>query len=241
MSDPVKITYLIKRREGVSRDELAVHWFANHLPGVIANMRSARDRGREHPKKYIATLFSGSDPSPGEWDGMANLWWDNPLPEPKATFGEPPGDSFQEKAEPFRSWATREFVIIDGELPLEPLTLSDPFPCTRSGFTKLSVLVRAKPGVDFEKMFTHWIDVHAPNVSESITEYGCFRYVLSLSLKPETEAFAGLGELYFDNDHGLESWENFRNRGNVKPDGMEVYVEDGTQIFVSDTEMIGIP
>ena len=242
MSDPVKMIYLIKRRQGVSRDELAMHWFANHIPGVIANMNSARDSGREHAKKYIATLFSGVHAGAGDWDGIANLWWDNPLPEPEAMLGDPPRDTFQQKVKPYRPWATREFLALDGELPVDPLTLNDPFPCTRSGFTKLNVLVRAKPGVDFEKMFTHWVEVHAPNASGPLKDYGCFRYVLSLSVSPDTEEFAGLGEIYFEGDNGLERFQEFRDAGVVEPDGFEEYTDaDNMQIYVADTEMVGIP
>ena len=41
-----------------------------------------------------------------------------------------------------------EYVVMDGsdQLPVEPLTLNAPYPCTRSGFFKVTFLVKAKEG-----------------------------------------------------------------------------------------------
>ena len=42
MADPTpgaKMMYLIKRRPTVSREELVVHWFANHMPLVIQSQK----------------------------------------------------------------------------------------------------------------------------------------------------------------------------------------------------------
>ena len=51
-----KMIYLIKRREGATREELLVHWFANHMPLVIKSQHDAAAAGRLHARRYIATF-----------------------------------------------------------------------------------------------------------------------------------------------------------------------------------------
>lgn len=241
MADPimetmgVKIIYLIRRRPNVTREQLIAHWFANHMPKVIANQQRSAAQGRRHAHRYIATLF---DERPDRvWDGMAQLWWDEPLPRPKAPHGASPTDSFQEKAEPYLPWTTEEYVVMDGELPLEPLTLDNAFPCTRSGFYKKSFLVKAKPETDFAAMFAHWLEVHVPNVRSCMEQVGGFRYCVSTSLDPENEPYAGLAELYF---HDAEGWDAYKRIN--RADGMEQFVDLGNMYTPgSSTEMVGIP
>jgi len=128
-----KMMYLIKRRPDATRAELIAHWFANHMPGVINNQAAAAEQGRLHARRYIATVY---DPPPDRdpaWDGVAQLWFDQALPQPKTAHGTTPRDTFQQKAQPYLPWATTEHVVIDGELATTPNTLNEPFPCTRSG------------------------------------------------------------------------------------------------------------
>ena len=42
-----------------SREELLVHWFANHMPAVIKGQPIKRKR-RAHAHKYLATVFEES-------------------------------------------------------------------------------------------------------------------------------------------------------------------------------------
>ena len=155
LTDRVKMIYLIRRRREVSRDELIMHWFKNHMPAVIASQVSAEKSGRDHANKYIAQLFANADQYEGGWDGMAQLWYQNPLPVAITAHGRAPTDTFQEKAEPYNAWATREYVIRDGsdQLPAEPLTLNEPYPSTRTGFYRLNYLVAAKDGHCARRVF----------------------------------------------------------------------------------------
>ncbi len=227
--------YLIKRRPRTSRDELVANWFSNHMPGVIASQQRAAERGRPHAWRYIATLFH-TDADPPEWDGIAQLWWDEALPPSDTPFGEPARDTFQQKAEPYWSWATNEYVAIDGELGLQPNTLNDPFPCTRSGLHKVTTLVAAKPDADLDAFHAHWLDVHTPNGIAVMGQVGGFRYVVSLSIEADA-TYAGMAELYFDSPGG-----HARFLDTIEPDGMAEWVDpDRTVTFTSDTEMIGIP
>ena len=231
-----KMQYLIKRKPTTSREELIAHWFANHMPGVIARMGENRDADRPYATHYTATLFDPEDGTPQAWDGVAQLWYAEAQPIPEQASAVEPYDTFQEKVEPYWPWATREFVAIDGALPLEPLTLNAPFPCTRSGIHKRTSLVAAKPGTDIEAMFTHWLDIHLPNVQRTMKAVGGFRYVVSLSLDMATAPYAGMAELYFANPAGADAfWEAY------EVDGFEQYIDGAaTRRFQSGTEMVGI-
>ena len=234
-----KMQYLIKRKPDTSREELVAHWFANHMPIVIDAMAAQKAAGQVHAKRYIATLFDADRDGLHPWDGVAQLWFDIALPKPDVAHGTEPTDSFQEKAEPYVPWATTEYVVIDGSdhLPVTPLTLNAPFPTTRSGFCKVTFLVKAKPNADFTALFDHWLDVHVPNVRNVMEKVGGVRYVVSHSVDPSEEPYAGMAELYFENADG---WRQYKQH--IEPDGMEQWVADeGTLVLRAQTEMIGIP
>lgn len=231
----VKIQYLIRRRTTTSRDELIAHWFANHMPSVIA--RNEANRTTEDPaaSHYVASLFQAEDAAQG-WDGVAQLWYDAPLPYPTQASGVVPADTFHEKVEPYWPWNTHEWVVLDGALPLEVPTLNAPFPCTRSGFLKQISLVAAKPGVDVGAMFDHWLDVHIPNVRETMRKVGGFRYVVSLSTDLDRAPYAGMAELYFPDLHAQAAfWDA------IESDGFEAWADASATVRVRcDTEMVGI-
>lgn len=233
-----KMLYLIKRRPETSREELVAHWFANHMPGVIAAQQRQAGDSRPHARRYIATLWSARADGSQPWDGVAQLWWDKALPRPRVPHGTKPRDSFQQKAEPYLPWATTEYVVMDpaSRLSVVPLTLNDPFPTTRSGFHKVSFLVGAKPGTNFDDLFAHWLNVHVPNVAGTMREVGGFGYVVSHSLEPAEEPYAGLAELYFDDADG---WTRYKQH--IQPDGMERWIDGaGVLVLQGNTEMIGI-
>ena len=232
-----KMQYLIRRRAGVTREELIAHWFANHMPGVIAGQARAAEAGRLHARRYRATLFSPDRDGSQAWDGVAQLWFDDEPPAPAQPHGTTPADSFQERAEPYVPWATTEYVVLDPRprLPVEPLTLNAPFPTTRSGFFKQTFLVTTKPGADHAALFDHWLDVHVPNVRSVLTQVGGFGYVVSHSAHPGTGPYAGMAELWFADSDG---WNGFKRT--IQPDGMEQWTS-GAVVLRSSTEMVGIP
>jgi hypothetical protein len=235
----VKMMYLIKRRPTTSREELVAHWFANHMPLVIQEARDQQAAGEPHARRYLATLFDANAQGAHPWDGVAQLWWDTALPRPTVPHGTTPTDTFQQKAEPYVPWATTEYVVLEGSenLPVEPLTLNAPYPCTRSGFFKVTVLVKAKPSAAFAPFFEHWLQVHIPTVQATMQQVGGFRYVVSLSIDPEAEAYAGMGELYFPDASGWTRYLETR-----KSDGMEQWIDSaGTTVLGASTEMIGLP
>jgi hypothetical protein len=234
-----KMMYLIKRRSTTTHEELIAHWFANHMPLVIQAQKHQEAAGRLHARRYIASLFDVNASGEHPWDGVAQLWWDRPLRRPEVPYGATPTDTFQQKAEPYVDWATTEYVVSDGaeHLPVEPLTLNDPFPCTRSGFFKVTFLVKAKDPTACAPLFEHWLNVHVPNVNETMEQVGGFRYVVSHSMEPETEPYAGMAELYF---HDKSAWSQYRET--IKDDGMEQWVDPHRTLALrTRTEMIGLP
>ena len=234
-----KMMYLIKRKPTTSREELIAHWFANHMPQVIEQQQRGASQGRLHAWRYIATLFDANREGVHPWDGVAQLYFDTAPPRPRHPLGSRPADSFQERAEPYVPWATTEYVIIDGSdrLPVEALTLNAPFPCTRSGFFKVTFLVKTNKDTDCEELFSHWLTVHVPNVTATMNKVGGFRYVVSHSLEPAAEPYAGMAELYFPDADG---WRRYGET--IQADGMERWVDNaGTLVLRAHTEMIGIP
>ena len=209
------------------------------MPLVIQAQHDQAAQGKLHARRYIVTLYDANKKGEHPWDGMAQLWFDRPLPMPKVAHGITPTDTFQQKVEPYFPWASREYVVMDGSenLKVEPLTLNAPFPCTRSGFYKVSFLVKAKAGTDFDKLYFHWLNTHVPNVRSTMDEVEGFRYVVSHSIDPQAGPYAGMAELYF---HDKLGWAKYREI--IKPDGMEEWVDlDGTLVLGGRTEMIGLP
>jgi hypothetical protein len=232
-----KMQYLIRRRPATSREELVAHWFAHHMPLVIARQQDQAARGRSHARRYIATLFDADRDGVHPWDGVAQLWFDRALPQPAEPHGVHPTDTFQQKAEPYVPWATTEYVVIDGaeHLPIQPNTLNPPFPCTRSGFLKVTFLVGAKAGADLGAFRRHWLEVHAPNVAGVMVQVGGLRYVISHSIDADAP-WAGMAELYFSDTAG---WRSFKEH--IRPDGMEQWADPADSLVLqSHTEMIGI-
>jgi len=238
-TEGAKMIYLIARRPTTSREELIAHWFAHHMPPVMAAQARNRALARAYAWRYWVTLFEAEDATRHGWEGMAELWWTKQPPAPPQASGVHPRDSFQEKAEPYRPWATTEHVVVEGRdrLPLEPSARSTPFPCTRSGFLKISFLVAARPDTDYVPFFEHWLGVHVPNVRETLLGAGGLRYVVNLSREPDQEPYAGLAELYFPDSDAYR-----RYRETIKPDGMEQWVDRSrTPVLAGRTQLIGIP
>ncbi|MEM7091928.1 MAG: EthD domain-containing protein [Actinomycetota bacterium] len=232
-----KMQYLIRRRPSVSRADLVANWFANHMPDVISNQRRSQERGRPFAQRYMATVFEPGDDGEQAWDGVAQLWFHQALPRPDWPHGDPPRDTFQERAEPYWPWATTEYAVVDGIVGVEPNSFNKPFPCTRSGFVKITTLVVASEDTDHDAYYAHWLDVHAPNVASVMNEVGGIRYVISTSQEPGLDPYLGMAELWFPGKAELSA---FNER--YESDGIEDMVDyANSPILRSSTEMIGIP
>lgn len=123
------------------------------------------------------------------------------------------------------------------KLSTDPLTLNEPYPATRSGFFRLNYLVAAKPGTDFDEFYSHWLNVHVPNVDSHLDRTGGFRYVVNHSFYPREAPYSGMAELYFHDRDGARDFQM-----NIKPDGIERWIDGAsTHVMHGNTEMIGIP
>ncbi len=232
-----KMQFLIARRPDVSREELAVNWFANHMPAAAERQRQMAARNGTATPRYVATLYDAVPTGPQVWDGVAQMWAHGPFPREQTPHGTEPRDMFQQKAQPYVGWPTTEYVIVDGELPVAPNPFGEPFPATRSGFLKVTTLLTAKPNADLASLHEHWLDVHAPNVAAFMAQAGAFRYVVSLSDEPGNDPYVGMAELYFPDKDALKQYVSLYQR-----DGIERYFDTAAQLnFRSQTEMIGIP
>lgn len=76
----IKLTYCLKRRPELSRDEFQRYWRENHAPLVQKHAATLRIR------RYVQLHSQASDlnpplrdsrGAPGEYDGVAELWWDS--------------------------------------------------------------------------------------------------------------------------------------------------------------------
>ncbi len=238
-SDHAKMIFLIQRRQGTSRSELLVHWFKNHMPAVIDAQARAKEQNRPFANKYIAQLFNTHEEDRPEWDGMAQLWFSEPQTPISVAAGTRPSDTFQQKAEPYWNWATKEYVIMDGSenLQVQPLTLNEPFPTTRSGFYRVNYLVKCRSDVSHDALYKHWLEAHVPNVQAVMEKVGGFRYVVSHSIYPEQAPYAGMAELYFHQPSDFDTYQQL-----ITSDGIENFIAlNGVSVFRGNTEMVGIP
>lgn len=232
-----RMNVLIRRRPGVTRDELVANWFANHMLAVVKSMAGAALAGQPHAHRYIATLFDAPAQAAPAWDGIAQLWWKINLPKPKEPHGTKPADTFQQKAMPYMPWMVREHVVIDGALAVTPNTLNEPFPFTRSGFHKLTYLLKTKPGADRDAFVRHYLEVHAPGSVGALTRAGCARYVVAFSVDPVNEEFGAHTELWMPSAEAVA-----KAQSEMKPDGIERFLDaEKSLLFTSGTEMVGIP
>ena len=237
LSPGYRMNVLIRRRPGVTRDELVANWFSNHMPAVVKSMAGEALAGRPHAHRYIATLFDAPAQEAPAWDGIAQLWWKINLPKPKEPHGTKPMDTFQQKAMPYMPWMVRECIVLGGELPVTPNTLNEPYPFTRSGFHKVTYLMKTKPGADHDAFLRHYLEIHAPGAAKPLAAAGCTRYVVAFSVDPVNEEFAAHTELWLPNASALAAAQR-----EMKPDGIERFLDaEKSLVFTSGTEMVGIP
>ena len=102
------------------------------------------------------------------------------------------------------------------------------FPTTRSNLYKVTFLVKANDGVDWGEFYRTWLEDHAPNVSETMHKIGGLRYVVSHSIDPDDEPYAGMAELYFRDPSG---WTRYGE--SITPDAFAPLVNTAETIWFS--------
>ena len=231
-SPDIKMMFLIKRKPGTTREQLLAYWFAHHMPGTIKAMGDVA-RG------YIGTVFKADTADDYPWDGVAQMFLKKPLKTPLEGFGARPADSFHELVQPYFGWATREYLVLDGSefLPVRPLTLNAPFPTTRSGFFKVTHLVKSIPGADHDTLNAYWLSDHASMVADLMRQVGGFHFAVGISLEPDDAPYAGIEEFYF---HEPAAWKRYQEL--VAPDALSQWCSEAdSHTLFADTEFVAIP
>lgn len=230
-----KMLFLIRRREHATRDALIAHWYKNHMPAVIAAQSSAKSRGFNHATRYWATLFQ-DDPK-SRWDGVAQLWFESPMPYPQMPFGTQPSDSFQEHAAPYNAWETSETVLFDHLPAPEGLTLNEAYPTTRTRVHRTTVLIPSETERLDLNALNEWLEQNTSHFGSRAQGSGCLRCAVSLSTEFDRDPYLALIEFYFA---AADDWQNYSaDVGDAFIQALLVAEE--TEIYFSDTELIGIP
>lgn len=172
----LKMSFLVKRGEGVTHEQLCDHWLGVHAPGV-------RDRmGALH---YTVTHFKQRDDT--AWDGMAELWYPDDGSGPAVHKNPPPevaADGFIPLTGDFVRMDCTEHVIVDGPRP--------------EGAIKMVYPVSFADGVDHDEAKRYWLDVHAPLVGAAMEATdGGLRYVVNHQRDSHRGRYAGFAELWF--------------------------------------------
>lgn len=186
MTNAVKTMSVIRRREGVSHEQLVAHWMDPHAPGVRTHLQ---------PDRYAVTVF---DPRDGraKYDGMAVLGYDDAeRAEARAASdgaAEVARDGFLQLIERPTRLTVQEHVIVPGPTDARPASAEE-----RNSAFKMTFLVSAREGVDAERIRTHWLELHAPNVKSNFVASGGVRYVVNLVVNLPEGGIIGVPELWY--------------------------------------------
>ncbi len=210
----------VKRRLGVSRDELFDKWEHLHAPHV-------RDFAK--PEQYRVTFFEAppadSDPP---FDGMTELWFRD-WQHWARTFGddapaERDADGFGQFIAPreFQLFTTEQ-VIVAGDVSRAHL--------------KQVAFIRRRREVPLQQLLHAWRETHAPNVAAGIARTpGCLRYAISQADRGREGRMDGIAELWWADADALSA-----GLQGVEPDGFgDLLLADAT-IRLTGHEFVVVP
>lgn len=169
----------VRRRDGVTREQLRERWEHTHAPFVVEHA---------NPAHYRVTFFDGTaDDAPARYDGLAELWFRDRAHRDAWFAGPTRGTDgfgeFTDGAGGFRM-ITSEHVIVDGDV-------------SRAD-EKVVYLLKRRADVPPERFFALWLDIHAPNVRAGVERTdGCLRYVISHADLGEPGDFDGVAEIWW--------------------------------------------
>ena len=169
----------VKRRDGVSHEELVDVWEHIHIPHV---------RELAQPVAYRVTFFDPGQPNV-DCDGMAELTFRD-----EAHFDDTVGRNASPnvRADGFGRFAaslpiqlfTDERVNVAGE--------------TTPHHLKISFFAKSRAGVSVEALHEHWLGVHLPNVKAAVERTpSAVRYVVNLSRAGSPSTFDGMAAIWF--------------------------------------------
>jgi hypothetical protein len=153
----------VKRRDGVSHEELVDAWEHTHVPHV---------RELTKPVGYRVTFFDPGQPDV-DCDGMAELTFrdkghfDDTVGRNAGPNADADGFSRFVSSLPIQL-RTDEHVNVDAETTRDDL--------------KISYFAKRRSGVSLEAFHEHWLGVHLPNVKAAVERTpSAVRYVVNLS------------------------------------------------------------
>lgn len=186
----------VRRRDGVTREQLFDHWEHGHAPFVARHAE---------PERYRVTFFdAAADGTLPPYDGLAELWFRDREHMDAWFHGSKRGsDGFGKLTEGGAGFRmlTSEYPVVEAAVAREQ--------------EKAVYLVKRREEVDPAQFFAHWRDVHAPNVAAGVerTE-GCIRYAISLADLGEPGGFDGVAEIWWrDTEARLRGLEGVEDDG----------------------------
>jgi len=199
----IKVTELLVRKNGMSREEFQDYWRTVHGPLVMSipeNIRHVRKYVQSHTLSDWFPFLAGDGPL---YDGAAEIWCDN-LEAALEMFAEP---TYRELIYPdeqkFLDLDKIVILITNGHLiyqqPNAPI----------HGGVKLFELPVRLESMTRAQCHQYWMDVHGPLVLDCPQMIAPLRrYVQSHSLEEpvpgiEPMRYDGIAELWFDNKEDL--------------------------------------
>jgi len=214
----VKVTILLVRKKGMSREEFQDYWRAIHGP-LVMNI----PENRRHVRKYVQShtlsdwfpFLAGEGPL---YDGAAEIWCDS-LEEALEMFAEP---KYRELIYPdelkFLDLNNRVILVTKEYLVYQRSKAAI------HGGVKLFELPVRREDMTRAQCHQYWMDVHGPMVLDCPQMIAPLRrYVQSHSLEEpvpgiEPMRYDGMAELWFDNSEDLLASFGTQYMERVHPD-----------------------
>ena len=178
---------LLVRQDGVSHEAFVNHWHNTHTPIV---------RGIDGVVRYQQVL--PTDPAHAEFDGVAELYFEDPNKLHRALGSEgsrdydAPGGRAKEAREDVDN-----FLAIEKRPRFigEEVVQKDEVGGDTDGLYKHSAFLVRQNGMSHEAFVDHWQNTHTP-IAKGIE--GVVRYNTVLPVDPVHAEFDGVAELYFE-------------------------------------------
>jgi len=214
----IKVTELLVRKKGMTREEFQNYWRTVHGPLVMSipeNKRHVRKYVQSHTLPDWFPFLAGEGPL---FDGAAEIWCDS-LVAAQEMFAEP---KYKELIYPDEL----KFLDLDSVIILvmrEHLIYQRPNAPIHGGVKLFEIPVR-REGMTRAQCHDYWRTVHGPMVLDSPQMVEPLRrYVQSHSLEEPVPGikpmrYDGMAELWFDNKSDLQSSFGAQYMERVHPD-----------------------
>ncbi|POG56147.1 EthD domain-containing protein [Haloferax marisrubri] len=198
---------LLVRKAGMSHDEFVTYWRETHTP-------IARDI--EGVVRYQTVV--PADPEASEFDGLAELYFDDldALHDALGSEGSRDYDPAKGKAKEARA-DVDNFLDIERRPRFvgEEVVEKDETGGDTTGLYKHSAFLVRKDGMSHDEFLDHWANTHVPLAREIP---GVVRYARVVPTDPEASEFDGVAELYFESLDALRAGLGHESSRDYDPD-----------------------